>query len=328
MAHLGNTAKVKWLFFCIKPLYYLYLQTMKKIFSLLTLLTALSGAFCQYNLDYGISVGAANYLGEMGGKEEARKDFIWDMKLNQTRWALGAFGRYKINPLLAVKGSFTYGRIQGADNLSTNPGRQGRNLSFRNDILELAAVAEVYLFNFADVGHRGRYRMDFKSYAFAGLAGFRHNPKTEYNGSWVALQPLQTEGVSYKNIGLSIPVGMGFYFTYRRQHRFGWDIGWRLTFTDYLDDVSTSYADPSTLNDPLAIELADRSDELTPDLLPQGGDVYYQPGQKRGDPTHNDTYFFMNFSYSYVMYRSSFYTQHYSWLSGRRSKIRKQRSRF
>ena len=46
-------------------------------------ITALSsvGVQAQYNWDIGVHVGGANYLGEMGGKEQTRRDFIWDMKL-------------------------------------------------------------------------------------------------------------------------------------------------------------------------------------------------------------------------------------------------------
>ena len=78
----------------------------------------LSRAEAQYAWDVGIHVGGANYLGEMGGKDQPRRDFVWDMKLSQTRWAIGGFARRKINRLISVNTGLMYMRIQGADALT------------------------------------------------------------------------------------------------------------------------------------------------------------------------------------------------------------------
>lgn len=282
----------------------------------------------RYALDYGFGLGVSNYLGEMGGKDKARRDFLWDMKLGQTRWAMGGFVRYRFNDLIAVHGSLNYGRIQGSDALSTNRGRRGRNLSFRNDLLELGARADIYVYRINDVGRTGRYRLDFRSYIFGGIAGVLHSPKALYNTEWVKLRPLQTEGVSYGKVTMAIPYGLGFYFTQKKKYRFGFEMGWRLTFTDYLDDVSGVYADPSSLSSAEAIALANRRDELGTDPsvpLPDN----YTPGSKRGDPSHNDTYFFAMFTYSYVWKgRNTFYTQNYGWMFGRKGKRRVVRVKF
>ena len=97
----------------------------------------------QYAWDVGLHLGGANYLGEMGGKEKPRRDFIWDLKLNQTRWCFGGFARRKINRLVSVNGGLLFFRIQGADAWSENPARVGRNLNFRNDMLEAYRIEEV-----------------------------------------------------------------------------------------------------------------------------------------------------------------------------------------
>jgi len=272
-----------------------------------------------YKLDVGGYLGMANYLGEIGGKEKTERPFIWDMKLNQTRWSMGGFARYKINDFIAIHGSLNYLRIQGADNLSTNRGRRGRNLSFKNDILDFAVRAEVYIYNIPDVGGTGRYRLDFKSYAFVGIGGYLHGPKAIYDGAWVKLRDLKTEGQAnpYSKVGICIPTGLGFYFTKKRKYRLGWEMSWRLTFSDYIDDISTVYANPADLTSQAAIDLANRHDEVAgnPDV-PDAR--YYAPGEKRGDSNDNDTYFYMGFSYSYVFRgRNSFYSQNYNWIGGR-----------
>lgn len=112
-------------------------------------------AFSQFRWDVGFNMGASNYLGEMGGKEDTRKDFVADLKLSQTKFTCGGFVRYKITPSFFLKSNFQYARLSGDDKLCTNPGRNGRNLSFRNDIFELSINSEFTFFYQNDIGGRG-----------------------------------------------------------------------------------------------------------------------------------------------------------------------------
>src|SRR5688572_15630094 len=123
----------------------------------------------QYLWDFGVQAGASNYLGEMGGKEKTRRNFISDIKLSKTQVTAGAFARYKFTPLISAKLAANWVRIEGEDNKSTNPGRVGRNLSFQNNIFELELTGQVFFYEVPDLGHTYRYRNDFKMYAFAGI---------------------------------------------------------------------------------------------------------------------------------------------------------------
>lgn len=302
--------------------------------------------YAQYSWDIGGHLGAANYLGDIGGKEQTRRDFVMDMKLRQTRWTLGGFARYRVNRAFSLNVGLMYLRIQGSDTYSLNPARVGRNLNFRNDMFELYGRGELTLYQDNDLGGRGRYRNDFRLFAYAGVAGFYSNPKGRLNneGSWVALRGMNTELVAYSPIGLAIPVGVGFHFTVDRRHRIGWDFGWRTTFTDYLDDVSTVYAAPGLLADQQAIDFANQRPHLDPggftpgpsDVITARGDLVtvpdarnYTAGAKRGDPTHNDSYLTTTFTYSYVLRgQSNFYKQRYSWMKGRKRMGRKSRAKF
>src|SRR5438128_1105639 len=87
----------------------------------------------QWLWDYGISLGASNYLGDIGGNEKTRRDFVSDLKLASTRWNTGAFIRHKWLHRLSWKLAFDYIRLEGNDKLSANPGRKYRNFNFRND---------------------------------------------------------------------------------------------------------------------------------------------------------------------------------------------------
>ena len=285
---------------------------MKRFYTLLVLLSCSLAAIAQFRWDYGTMVGSSNYLGEIGGKEKTRRDFILDMRLSQTRPAFGTFARYKVTPDFYVRSSVGWYRISGKDALSTNPGRRGRNLSFRNDIYEISVVGQYNFYDIADLGRTYRYRNDFKAYVFTGTATAFHNPKAEYNGSWVPLAPLHTEGqglvagapAPYSTIIFAIPAGVGFYFTLSKIYKIGWEVNWRTTFTDYLDDVSTIYADPAIFaGDQTAIDLSNRNPELGSYDPETDGIAYsgnYVTGSKRGDPTHNDSYLSTTVNVSYA----------------------------
>jgi hypothetical protein len=129
-------------------------------------------AFCslgivkaQYEMDFGVNLGGANYLGEIGGYDGDAQPFILDMNIEQTQFAVGGFYRYSFSRNIAAKISLNFIRIEGADSLSNAPSRVGRNLSFRTDIFEAILTGEYNVFTMSDISRRSRQRIDFKSYA-------------------------------------------------------------------------------------------------------------------------------------------------------------------
>jgi hypothetical protein len=301
-----------------------------KIRNLIILSLILCGSIqtnAQYNWDFGGKLGMSNYLGEIGGKEDIRRNFIMDMKMRATRAVIGGYARYKLNGYLGFTGSVQFGQITGDDLFTTNIARNTRNLRFKNNIFEISGKTELYIYELNDVGGHGRYWVDMKLYGFTGFSIFRHNPKGRIYGEseWYELQPLQTEGVEYGKWGIGIPAGAGVYFTYKRKHRMGFEMVWTTTFTDYLDDISSIYADPSGMS-PLAASLANQSylTDADPILLQS-----FKPGEKRGDPTHNDSYLWATFSYGYVIRgKNTFYKQNYGWSSSKQYTARKVRAKF
>lgn len=291
------------------------MSRLTRIFILLfPLLLGTLCASAQFRWDYGIHVGAANYLGEIGGRDRGARPIWWDMQLNQTRQMVGAFLRYRLNHF-AVNGGINYGRIQGSDNLTNYTLRYSRNLSFRNDLIELTAKGEYNFITIRDLGSRGSFQWDLDAYIFLGAAVFYNDPKAQLRGQWYSLRPLQTEGLdkTYSPIQPAIPFGIGSYVTYRRKsskktqrnsdrsvrsvHRFGFELGLRYTFTDYLDDISTNFPlQPDELKSDLARELSNRSSEVKDDA--QFGLLsHYAPGGIRGNPKNKDFYIFFSLTY-------------------------------
>lgn len=302
---------------------------MKKYIYVIVILVVTTSVKAQWLWDFGATVGASNYLGDIGGKEKTRRDFVADLKLSQTRWNLGAFGRYKLLPRLSLKLAFDYLRIEGDDNLSSNPGRYYRNWNFRNDILDLGLTGEFFFYENNDLGNTFRYKNGFRAYVFGGIGGFRSNPKSLYRGEWVKLRNLKTEGESYKAMGLNIPLGLGFYFTFNKIHRFGFEVNYRKTFTDYLDDISGNYPDTPP-SDPYLQGLILRTNELPQsDLESSNAPLSHVWGAKRGDNSRKDAFITLNLSYSYVIRgKSGFYKANNGSFFGNKRKMRKIRAKF
>ncbi|HTL80542.1 MAG TPA: DUF6089 family protein [Bacteroidia bacterium] len=322
---------------------------MRKLLLFALLIAAPVMVNAQYYWDYGGGIGAANYLGDIGGKELTRRDFVPDMKLQETRLTASAFARYKLSQMFSLKGSLVYSNIRGYDSLTTNPPRHYRNLSFSNNIWEVNAQCQWFFYEVNDLGHTYRYKDNFRAYVGLGLGGALHNPKAQLSigpgQPWTKLRPLMTENHKYSKVTFVIPASAGFYFTINKHQRIGWEFCWRTTFTDYLDDVSTIYADPSTLQ-PAALPFADRTDHVAANTwgannnspgfgnnfgygtyTDTDGNIHFN---KRGDPTHNDSYMTTTVEYSYVFRgKSSLYRSHYSSMfKGKKYKHRKVRAKF
>lgn len=260
--------------------------------------------------EFSFGAGITNFLGELGGANQIGTHYFKDLEWSQSRLALAVGLRYKLSNYFALKSHLTYGRVSGDDKLTEEFFRNYRNLSFFSDIYEFNVNFEG-AFQQEQIGHRYRLRKvrglrgyELYTYAFVGVGIFHMDPKANYQGNIVRLQPLGTEGQGlvasrskYSLFQMCIPMGIGFKYTLDRQWGVGLELGIRKTFTDYIDDVSTTYFDFSSYPgayDPLAPILADQSNHsITGSLSPTA------PGAQRGDNRKNDTYMFAVFSINY-----------------------------
>lgn len=233
------------------------------------------GAFAQLSLnatkqdhEIGALFGASNYHGDLAD----------EVVFAETHPSFGIFYRRNMNEYLSLRSTFSVLTISGSD---TNfEEYRLRNLSFQSNILELSNIAE---FNFQPFSSYP-FHKNSTFYAFAGLAVMYHNPKAEMNGSWHNLHPLNTEGQApkerYNRIQLTIPFGGGVKVQLTPNLIASWELGWRKTFTDYLDDVSTTYPETAT-----NLQFSDRSWEIA-----DAGQNVNEPGDMRGDPSFKDWY--------------------------------------
>lgn len=259
----------------------------------------------RYEFIYG--VGACNFFGDLGGNNGKGKHNFIDLDLNTTRPALFAAMRYRITQRVATKLNLVYGNIKGDDKNSTST-RTGRNFGFKSMLFESSLNFEFSITK-EKTGRRysftsaGKIRLDgVNTYVFAGVGGVYFNPKGQYiDQKWYALQPLGTEGQGlpgakgkYSRVAGTFPLGFGMKYSYNRKVNFGMEFGYRLTTTDYLDDVSDSYYDNNAIKE----ANGDKGEVAAYFADPREGTPVPGGTQWRGNPKVKDSYMFILFHLS------------------------------
>ncbi|MBR1798989.1 MAG: hypothetical protein IJ761_03700 [Bacteroidales bacterium] len=240
--------------------------------------------------EFLLSAGGMNYGGDLNNQS----------LLGQEHLAYSIGVRTTLDNRWALRANIGTGKISGGDPDCI----ELRNLSFRSTLYEASVVGEFSFWPYVN----GVGSMQGAFYIFCGLCVFHHNPQASYEISegemtWVDLQPLHTEGQGsveypqrkpYLLTQVGVPFGVGFKWQVNKSISLSVEYGIRKTWTDYLDDVSTTYVSTSILNSNstdghTAALLADRSGEGAP------GHVYAE-GVKRGDSSLNDFYTFLHIS--------------------------------
>jgi len=273
----------------------------------------------RYRWEGSLSLGAANFLGELGGANRIGTNGVRDLELSLTRPSAGLSIRFRQSRFIGYKANFFYGRLNGDDKLTTEPYRRNRNLNFRSHIFEFSTQFEFYITKERQ-GHiykiknvKGWKHIDIQAYGFLGIGGFYFNPQGQMNsGAWYNLRPMGTEGQGikagtkiYSPFSVCIPIGMGMKYALDRRWSIGLEMGMRKTFTDYIDDVSTVYFYNDSIRAVRGPEAAYFADPSLHDinLTPVDGIEITGNGQQRGDPTDNDAYMFVTLSVNYKFVR-------------------------
>lgn len=257
---------------------------MRKVFLLLVLAGYTSSGFSQ-KLNLNLFIGTSNYEGDL------QSNFF---TFTQPGLALGAGLSYQLSDRIFVRTGVAIAKVQADD--KKNSKVFYRNLNFTSSIQEFNLLAEIYLFNLEET--------HFSPYFFGGLAYYHFNPSTKDTaGTKYFLQPLSTEGQGffenrqpYSLSQFAIPFGGGIKYALTDNIRLGVEVGMRKLFTDYLDDVSTSYVDPNLLltnRGAKALELAFRGGEIN------NSESYPVINTKRGEPKNMDWYYFTGITLSY-----------------------------
>ena len=252
------------------------------------------------NTEIGLFLGTSYYLGDLNTTH-----------FNDPLAASGLIIRNNIDKRFSYKAEVMYLNLRSYDNnpfdIRNSASIKREGLHFRSPVYELSGQLE---FNFLPY-QPGNPLHTWTPFIYTGLSLFYFNPQGEdATGQWLDLQELGTEGQGtqtlfdgeketrekYSLIQFAIPIGGGLKIALSESFNIIFEYGFRKTFTDYLDDVSTTYVGPNVTNaSPWPIDMTqdarDMSDQTKSHIL----------GDQRGDPDKKDWYSFAGVTLSFKL---------------------------
>lgn len=260
--------------------------------------------------EVGFNFGPSFFLGDLGGNSGKGTNNLKDMNFEFTKFMKGVFVTVYPKNWIGLRLAADYTYLEGDDGIINTTGidelwRKQRNLDFKTNVLEGYLAIEIFptmLFN-----RNSEYEPRLRPYALGGIGVFHFNPQGSLtdaagNKSWYYLHPLRLEGQGmpeypyskpYKLTQMNIPFGAGLKYFASDRINVSMELLYRKTFTDYIDDVSQRYIDPSyyskyltTQEATLAYKLSDKAKGI---IWP--GMTRYPAGTQRGDLKDSDTYF-------------------------------------
>ena len=266
-------------------------------------------------MEGGVTIAPSNFLGDLGGNFGKGSTFLKDNNFSMTRFFAGGFIAVYPSELFGARFAINFGKIAGDDAVIEGKGgleeaRRARNLNFRSSIFEAFVVGEVYPTVILESDPTDVYHK-FRPYGLAGVGVFHFNPKGQdpATGQWVPLKPLSTEGQGfaeypdrkpYKLWQLNVPFGVGVKYFLNDNVSLSLEIIHRFTFTDYIDDISKDYIDPTLFANYMPANQAAIADRIYNKSPYRGGTGNaFGPGGKRGTPENNDGYYSCGFKLAF-----------------------------
>lgn len=259
--------------------------------------------------EVAVTSGITYFLGDVGGRPGQGAKFLKDLDWGKFDPLIGVKANYYLENWLNISAGANYTAIHAADSLIRfNPNDEGRwrfyrNLSFRSKVWEVYGSVQINPLMY----WRTKKRFSgFYPYIGLGIGAFYFNPKAKLQDEWIELKPLRLEGQGfpqyrerkeYRLVQLYLPFQFGFKYYISPKIHVGFELTYRKTFTDYLDDVSTTYIDPKYFDRYLTGKQAGNARQLSSRSLrgPSAG----AEGVQRGNDRDRDTYLSLNFQLGY-----------------------------
>ncbi len=187
--------------------------------------------------EIGFGFGVSHYFGDLNP----------DGRIKRPKPAVGIFFRKQVSNYIGIRISGEYAFLGYSDIYSENPVQRRRNLSFNTNVWELVVSGDFSFFRFQP-GFEG---YNFTPYVGLGIGVFSYDPYAYLNGQKYLLRSLGTEGQGsslypekkpYSPVALAIPFTLGIKYALNTKMNVFAELIYRFTNTDYLDDVSGTYA--------------------------------------------------------------------------------------
>jgi len=246
-----------------------------------------------YQGEFGVMGGVSQYFGDLNP----------DYHFNTPKAAFGVFFRKQVTDYIAVRIQGQFAQLGYSDIYNTqNAFDLRRNLSFNTNVWQLGFQGDFNFLRFipGDGDHRST------PYLTIGVGMFSFDPYAYLDGQKYYLRELGTEGQAvgydgrkpYNNIAMYIPLGLGYKYNLNPKMNIGFEIVYNFTTTDYLDDVSKTYAGinnfppaPPSPPSPAAL-LQDRSYET-------GTPPIGTAGRQRGYSNQKDGFLYAEIMFSF-----------------------------
>ena len=234
-----------------------------------------------------VGTGVASYYGDLIKENSAL--------LKQTSAAFSFGATYDIQSQLRARLNVSLMSVKGDDQYSKDQGHKSRNLNFKSNIWEIALMGE---YDFLD-----RESYNIVPYVFTGIGVYHFNPYTNDSiAGKVFLHDVGTEGQylglpgypsPYSRTQINIPFGFGIRYEVSESVSLALEMNYRFLFTDYLDDVSTKYVNPTSLFYSSSYYTANNNyyADLASRLGFKAEDPKNSITMPRGNPNKNDRYY-------------------------------------
>lgn len=220
----------------------LYIR-IKKIVLLLLLSSWIWVAKAQYanyqpQAEVGLGIGTAHYFGDLNPEGS----------LSQLNYSAGLFYQRYLGNYIGARVSAQYIHLAASDKDNKSAAYHNRGLDFTNNVLELTVMGSFNFFRYAP----GTSGHSFTPYVGLGIGGIYTNPFTHNDqGEKVSLRKLGTEGQysstvhdgqKYGSFAMVFPLSVGVKQAISAKVNIFAEATYRFTRSDYLDDVSSTYA--------------------------------------------------------------------------------------
>jgi len=239
---------------------------------------------CGQDWELGFQGGGSGYMGELN---QANPFAFND-------WTLGILVRKNLSRDWAVRLNVLRAGARGDASKNANEFIQSQKLYFKSPMFEASLVGEFNFFKFEP----SYTDIAYTPYVFAGIGGFHFQPKSyNFEGDLVNLHDYYTEDVNYSRWAVQIPFGVGFRYNLRGPLTLGLELGYRVAFTDYVDDISGNYIDVNAHQ----LETEGGQEQRAYFIDPS---QQMRIGTQRGDGRKKDSYMLASITVTYAIFRA------------------------
>lgn len=173
----------------------------------------------------GIFIGASNYQGDLADDQ---------LEFSATGFAAGVSFKHSVNPRVRLRATAYRGIISGSDRNSAT--LSDRAYYFSSRVTEFAAAVEYHPLGQGRYNNANIFTPRLAPFAFVGM-GYAH-ADTDLNVP-ADSRHLFPEANDTDHFFV-LPLGAGLRIDVIQRISFELELGWRATFSDYLDDVSVN----------------------------------------------------------------------------------------